>query len=78
MMKKVNLGLIGLGTVGTGVARLLIEKRELISARLGMDLILRSVADLDHETDRGISFEKGVFIRDAWQVVNDPAIDIVI
>jgi homoserine dehydrogenase len=77
-MKTVNLGLIGLGTVGTGVARLLIEKRELISARLGMDLILKSVADLDHETDRGISFEKGVFIRDAWQVVNDPAIDIVI
>lgn len=77
-MKTVNLGLIGLGTVGTGVARLLIEKRELISARLGMELTIKSVADLDHETDRGISFEQGVFIRDAWQVVNDPAIDIVI
>jgi homoserine dehydrogenase len=77
-MKTINLGLIGLGTVGTGVARLLIEKRELISARLGMDLILKSVADLDHETDRGISFEERVFIKDAWQVVNDPAIDIVI
>ncbi len=77
-MKAVHLGLIGLGTVGTGVARLLIEKRELISARLGMDLILKSVADMDHETDRGVSFEKGVFIRDAWQVVNDPDIDIVI
>jgi homoserine dehydrogenase len=77
-MNAVNLGLLGLGTVGTGVARLLIEKKELISSRLGMDLVLKSVADLDHETDRGISFQDGVFIKDAWQVVNDPDIDIVI
>lgn len=77
-MDAVNLGLMGLGTVGSGVARLLIEKKELISSRLGMNLVLKSVADLDHETDRGISFEDGVFIKDAWQIVNDPDIDIVI
>lgn len=77
-MHTVNLGLIGLGTVGTGVARLLTEKKELISSRLGMDLVLKSVADLDHATDRGISFPDGVFIKDAWQIVNNPDIDIVI
>jgi homoserine dehydrogenase len=77
-MKDVKLGLIGLGTVGAGVARLLIEKQKLIAARLGMNLVLNRVADLDQETDRGISFPEGVFIQDAWQIVNDPDIDIVI
>jgi homoserine dehydrogenase len=77
-MKDVKIGLIGLGTVGVGVARLLIEKQALIAARLGMRLVLKQVADLDQETDRGISFPDGVFIQDAWQIVNDPDIDIVI
>ena len=77
-MKAVKLGIMGLGTVGTGVARLIIEKQKLISARLGMNLILKHVADLDQETDRGLTFADGVFIPDAWQIVNDPDIDVVI
>ena len=77
-MKPVQLGLMGCGTVGTGVARLLIEQRKLILARTGIPLKLKYVADLDQKTDRGIRFEPGVFINDAWQIVNDPEIDIVI
>jgi len=34
-MKKINIGLLGCGTVGTGVAKLLIENQELLTARLG-------------------------------------------
>lgn len=77
-MKPVRLGLMGCGTVGTGVARLITAQQALILARTGIPLALMYVADLDHETDRGISFEPGVFIDDAWRVVNDPQIDIVI
>ena len=77
-MKPVQLGLIGCGTVGTGVARLLIEQQPLIQARTGISLALKYVADLDRETDRGIRFEPGVFINDAWQIINDPEMDIVI
>ena len=46
-MKPINIGLIGFGTVGTGVARLLTEQRELLARRLGSPLILKKVADLD-------------------------------
>ncbi len=77
-MKPVYLGLIGCGTVGTGVARLLLEQKNLIEKRVGVPLVLKYVADLDVETDRGITFDEGVFIQDARQVINDPQIDIVI
>lgn len=77
-MQPVQLGLIGCGTVGTGVARLLLQRRRLLADRTGIDLELKYVADLDRDTDRGITFAPGVFIDDAWTVINDPRVDIVI
>lgn len=77
-MKTINVGLLGCGTVGTGVARLLMESRELIASRLGANLHLKRVADIDVDRDRGIAFEEGVMSTDADAVVNDPDIDIVI
>ncbi len=77
-MKGVRVGICGCGTVGTGVARLLTENRELIESRLGVRLILAKVADIDTETDRGMRFESGVFVSDARAVVEDPQIDIIV
>jgi homoserine dehydrogenase len=77
-MKKINIGLLGCGTIGTGVAKILIQNRDLIRARVGADLNLKYVADIDLKTDRGIRFDKGVFISDAYKVVDDPDIDIII
>jgi homoserine dehydrogenase len=77
-MKRINVGLLGCGTVGTGVAKLLIDSSQVIGARLGANLNLKWVADIDIETDRGIQFNKGVLTTDANSVVNDPDIDIII
>ena len=77
-MREINIGLLGFGTVGTGVAKLLIENKELLTARVGAHLNLKWVADIDTETDRGIRLPDGVFINDAQSVVCDPEIDIVI
>ncbi len=77
-MKKINIGLLGCGTIGTGVAKILIENADLIRSRVGADLNLKYVADIDLETDRGIRFDNGVFISDAYKVVDDPDIDIII
>jgi homoserine dehydrogenase len=71
-MKTINVGLLGCGTVGTGVAKLLVGSRQIIGARLGAILNLKQVADIDIETDRGIQFDRGVLINDANVVVNDP------
>ena len=77
-MKTINVGLLGCGTVGTGVAKLLIDSGQVIGARLGATLNLKRVADIDIETDRGIQFNEGVLTTDANALVNDPKIDIII
>ncbi|MBF0120486.1 MAG: homoserine dehydrogenase [Desulfobacterales bacterium] len=77
-MRKINIGLIGCGTVGTGVAKLLLENKDIIIERLGTEIVLRRVADIDIKKDRGIKFEEGVFIDDAQKVVDDPEIDIIV
>ena len=77
-MKQINVGLLGCGTVGTGVAKLLIDSSQVIGARLGATLNLKRVADIDIETDRGIQFDEGVLTTDANALVNDPKIDIII
>ena len=77
-MKEIQIGLLGLGTVGTGVAKILTEHRDRIASRVGAFMNLRRVADIDLTTDRGIQFEPGVLTDDAWSVVNDPEIKIVV
>jgi len=77
-MKKIHLGLLGFGTVGTGVAKILLESGDLVSARLGASLNLKRIADIDITTDRGVRLAEGVLVDDARQVVDDPEIDIVI
>lgn len=77
-MKEINLGLLGFGVVGTGVARILIENNELISSRTGVKLNLKRIADLDTTTDRGVSLKEGVLVSDAESVISDPDIDIII
>lgn len=77
-MKVIQVGLLGCGTVGTGVAKLLIQNRDLIQSRLGAVLNLKYVADIDVETDRGVAFEPGVLIKDAATVITDPEVDVVV
>ncbi|MCX5842176.1 MAG: homoserine dehydrogenase [Deltaproteobacteria bacterium] len=77
-MKKINLGLIGFGTIGTGVVRLLQESINLIQNRLGAKLVLKKIADLDITTQRQVTVRKGLLTTDAKAILDDPEIDIVI
>ena len=77
-MKQINIGLLGCGTVGTGVAKILVENKELIASRVGASLSLKHVADIDIKRDREIKFDEGVLVTDARKVVDDPEIDIIV
>ena len=77
-MKKVNVAILGCGTVGTGVARLLLDNGDIIRDRIGCELHLKYVADIDTETDRGLSLQPGVMIPDAAAAIADPEVDIVV
>ncbi|MDO8427046.1 MAG: homoserine dehydrogenase [Deltaproteobacteria bacterium] len=76
--QRINVGLIGFGTVGTGVAKVLKENANLIKDRLGCELVLKRVADKDIARDRGVKLEDGVLTTDAMDVINDPEVSIVI
>jgi homoserine dehydrogenase len=78
MKEIINLGLIGFGTIGTGVVRLLQKNGDLISQRLGAKLNLKRIADIDIVTSRGVEVPKQVLTTKADDILNDPEIDIVI
>ncbi len=76
--KAVGVGLIGFGTIGTGVVKVLQRNADVIERRLGFPLRLVRVADLDLERDRGVDLEGIRFDSDSDAVIEDPAVEIVI
>ena len=77
-MKTINIGILGFGVVGAGVARLLKEKRQLLEERTGAMLNLKAIADIDTTRDRGIDLAGTVLTPDAMIIINDPDIDIIV
>lgn len=77
-MKQVNVGIIGFGTVGAGTAEVLLNNRETISSRVGSEIVVKRIADLDLDTDRGIKLPSGILTKDAMAIINDPDIQIVV
>jgi len=77
-MRNINVGLIGFGTVGSGVARGLIEKRAYLRRRLGVSVNLAKVCDLNFRKKRPVSLAKGVITKDAYKIINNPDIDIIV
>ncbi len=78
MKRRVGVGLVGFGTVGTGVAKILLGNAALIQRRVGVPVELVRVADLDLTTDRGIRLAPGVLTSDVRAVLDNPEIDIVL
>jgi homoserine dehydrogenase len=78
MISRVGVGIIGFGTVGTGVAKILLENAALIRRRVGVPIELVRIADLDVTRDRGMALPPGVLTNDVKQVLTDPNIDIVV
>jgi homoserine dehydrogenase len=74
----VGVGLIGFGTIGTGVVKVLARNASVIEQRLGGPLRLVRIADLDLETDRGVDLAGIRFDDDAEGLIADPDVDIVV
>lgn len=77
-VEGVKLGLIGLGTVGTGVVQLLEKNGETIARRLGRSLSLVRVASRSINTKPHPLPGHARVSTDPWSVVHDPEVDIVI
>ena len=78
MKSSIRIGLLGLGTVGAGVVRILDENGDLIERRIGVPLEIARVAVREAGKERGLSVGAGVLTTDPFEVVRDPDIDIVV
>lgn len=77
-MKKLNIGLIGFGTIGTGVVKILKEKTSLISQRCGCELTISMVADKDVTTPRKVKVKKEILTTNVKKIIDDPKINVVV
>ncbi|MBL8307162.1 MAG: homoserine dehydrogenase [Rubrivivax sp.] len=77
-MKPIQVGLLGIGTVGSGTFQVLQRNQEEIRRRAGRGIAITMVADLDTERARGIVGDAAQVVGDARQVIANPDIDIVI
>ncbi len=76
-MKKVNIGLIGFGTVGSGVYSLLKKNGSLIKERAGIDINIKCICDI--RADEIKSKIKNSAVTKNWkEIINDPGIDTII
>jgi homoserine dehydrogenase len=76
--EPVSVAIVGLGTVGTGVARVLAEQPERIARRAGRPIVLRHVVVRDLKKPRGISLPPGLVTDDLSRVVRDPSVQVAV
>ncbi len=77
-MRSIKVGLLGFGTIGTGVVRIFQQNAGLLEERLGARLELTRIADLDISRDRGVTISPEILTTQAESILDDPAIDMVI
>ncbi len=77
-MTPIQVGLLGIGTVGTGTFKVLRRNQEEIRRRAGRGIEITMVADLDVARAREIVGSQATVVADARQVIANPAIDIVV
>lgn len=77
-MRTVKVGLVGLGTVGSGVARIVERHREHFRSRAGVDIDIVLFADKDPSRAEALGIPRDKFTEDAFEVVRRPDVDIVV
>ncbi len=77
-MKSIKIGLIGFGTIGCGVVKILQDNQKIIKDRLGASVEVIKIADLDITTDRGVKVDPELLTTDVNEVLDHPEVDIVV
>ena len=77
-MKPINIGLLGIGTVGSGTFAVLKRNQAEIARRAGREIVIKIIADRDIEKARRIVGDGTLITSDANEVVTHPDVDIVV
>lgn len=77
-MRTLNLGLLGLGQIGSGVYRLLTRKKDYFARQIGVRFEFRKIAEKNPSRAKMLKIPPSRMTREALSVVQDPEVDIVI
>ena len=77
-MKKLNIGLLGLGQIGSGLYEILTAKKALFARQLGVSFELKRIAEKVPNAKRKIHPPRSMMTKDAFSVVRDPSIDVIV
>ena len=77
-MERWAVGLVGLGTVGSGVARLLMEQQERLARRVGRRLELKWILVREPAKARGATFPDGILTTDPRSLIHDPEVKVIV
>lgn len=73
---EVGVAILGMGTVGTEVVRLLIENSDSFTHRVGVPIVIRGIAVCDTQRDRGV--DPSLITDDAQALIDRPDVDVVV
>ena len=78
MVKRISIGLLGMGVVGGGVARIISEKSDLLERQIGAKLDLRGVLVRNQNKPRSFQLPEDMFVDSPQSILEDSNVDIVV
>ncbi len=78
MPHTIRIGVAGLGTVGTGLAKILIEKRAMLAERAGVELELKRICVRNPDAPRGVSLPRDMITTEIEELISAPDIDLFV
>lgn len=78
MRNEINIGLLGFGVVGSGVATILHEHQDDLSYKLGVPVKIKKVLVKDATKKRETELAQDIFITDLDELIEDPSIDLIV
>ncbi|WP_046215699.1 homoserine dehydrogenase [Paenibacillus wulumuqiensis] len=77
-MKTVKVGLLGLGTVGTGVVRIVEGNQQDLNSQVGSPIVIEKIAVRSADKVRNVEIDAAKLTVDPWEVIHDPEIDVIV
>ena len=77
-MKKIKVGVIGFGTIGSGVVKALIARRQFLKEKSGLDITVARICDKDLKRKRPVKVSRKILTKSVSKLLYDPEIDIIV
>jgi len=77
-LKAIRVGLLGLGTVGSGVVKIIQDHQDKLTHQVGCPVTIQKVLVKDKDKKRDVELSKDVLTTEAYDVIQDPEVDVII